>query len=425
MDSWSDTQLKKMRAGGNADLNAFLKKHGVDKHLDPRVKYNSPAAGVFRDKVSAHAEGRAWTCPPDIPHGPIAGGGTAAPPPRRVGTTGVGESDNDWGGSWGREGGSGSGANVTNRAARPGQEYTMEDYNRSEANKKEYFKQQQALNATRPEGVRPSEGGKYVGFGSGAGPPARNTSGVDGGIEDLFGTTLGTLGTGLASITSQLGRATVSAGRIAGATLDQAGRAANQAVGELQSGDMDMDRVRDRAADVARNGVEMGKQTWTGIKSMLRAGVNQLESLANDDIASGLRRHAGGAGLARTSQGWGEWGDDGDDDAVWGDDDVAETARRVAENAAQPADVRPSEGGRYDGFGSSGSAVPAAAGTWVREVVGAGGTFGGWEDEDNDDGTMHATSEVEGEAKATETAREEKGGWEGDEDEWDDDQWGK
>ena len=39
----------------------------------------------------------------------------------------------------------------------------------------------------------------------------------------------------------------------------------------------------------------------------------------------------------------------------------------------------------------------------------------------NDDGTMHATSEVEGKAKATETAREEKGGWEGDEDEWDDD----
>ena len=79
MDSWSDTQLKKMRAGGNADLNAFLKKHGVDKHLDPRVKYNSPAAGVFRDKVSAHAEVRV-DVPPDIPHGP--GGGTAA---RRLG----------------------------------------------------------------------------------------------------------------------------------------------------------------------------------------------------------------------------------------------------------------------------------------------------------------------------------------------------
>jgi hypothetical protein len=44
MDSWSAIQLKKMAAGGNGDLNAFLAKYGIDKHTDPKVKYNTRAA---------------------------------------------------------------------------------------------------------------------------------------------------------------------------------------------------------------------------------------------------------------------------------------------------------------------------------------------------------------------------------------------
>ena len=67
MDSWSAAQLKKMQAGGNADLNAFLAKYGVDKHTDPKVKYNTRAAEAFKEKVAAAAEGRPWTCPADIP----------------------------------------------------------------------------------------------------------------------------------------------------------------------------------------------------------------------------------------------------------------------------------------------------------------------------------------------------------------------
>ena len=71
MDSWSAIQLKKMQAGGNADLNAFLKKYGIDKHTDPNVKYNTRAAEAFKEKVTANAEGRPWTCPTDIPMGSV------------------------------------------------------------------------------------------------------------------------------------------------------------------------------------------------------------------------------------------------------------------------------------------------------------------------------------------------------------------
>lgn len=46
MDSWSNEQLKKMQAGGNGKLNAFLALYGVDKYTDITAKYNSKAAEV-------------------------------------------------------------------------------------------------------------------------------------------------------------------------------------------------------------------------------------------------------------------------------------------------------------------------------------------------------------------------------------------
>jgi ADP-ribosylation factor GTPase-activating protein 1 len=298
MDSWSAAQLKKMQAGGNADLNAFLKKYGIDKHTDPKVKYNTRAAEAFKEKVAAAAEGKPWTCPADIPMGAVA----AAPPARRAGggAGGFGGGD-DWG--WDSPGSGGSkGSNKPTGGT--GTEYTAEDYNRSAAGKEEFFNRQRALNAAKPEGVRPSEGGKYVGFGSGAGPSAPKR---DDPMEDLFGT----LGSGLSSITQQLGRVAVQTGRVAGETLGSAGRAAHQTLSDVQAGDMD--QVQARAANVAQKGVEIGQKTWSGLKSMLRAGVSQLETLTGEEGAFGS-----GDGAARRAGNdtWGGW--DAEDDAGWG-----------------------------------------------------------------------------------------------------------
>ena len=405
MDSWSAIQLKKMQAGGNADLNAFLKRYGIDKQTDPKVKYNTRAAEAFKEKVAAAAEGRPWTCPTDIPMGTAP----ASAVPRRVGSTnsmsraGSGASFNtaasggdDWG--WDEGGGGGGGG-----GARPGQEYTLDDYNKSAANKEEFFARQRALNASKPEGVRPSEGGKYVGFGSGGAPPPRR----DDGIDDF----LGSLGTGLSSITQQLGRVTVQAGRVAGQTLNDAGRAANQTFHEMQSGDYD--QVQARAANVAQRGVEIGQKTWSGLKSMLRAGVNQLESLTGEEGSFGNSR-GNGAG-----SGWG-WGDDDDgwgggggggggggnytraelERSAAGKDDFF--ARKQAENASRRDDLPPSQGGKYAGFGSGSAPPPSSASSGSgrfaqpppparvdsRGSMGSGsngGGFGGWDNDDEPD----------------------------------------
>jgi ADP-ribosylation factor GTPase-activating protein 1 len=46
MDAWTGEQLRRMRAGGNAKLNAFLTEYGVDPRAPIAVKYNNRAAEV-------------------------------------------------------------------------------------------------------------------------------------------------------------------------------------------------------------------------------------------------------------------------------------------------------------------------------------------------------------------------------------------
>ncbi|XP_025787885.1 ADP-ribosylation factor GTPase-activating protein 1 [Puma concolor] len=62
MDKWKDAELEKMRAGGNAKFREFLEsQEDYDPCWSLQEKYNSKAAALFRDKVSALAEGREWS----------------------------------------------------------------------------------------------------------------------------------------------------------------------------------------------------------------------------------------------------------------------------------------------------------------------------------------------------------------------------
>ena len=250
----------------------------------------------------------------------------------------------------------------------------MDDYNRSAANKEEFFNRQRERNAAKPEGVRPSEGGKYVGFGSGAAPAPRR----DDPMEDL----LGTLGTGLSSITQQLGRVAVQTGRVAGETLGSAGRAAHQTLSDVQAGDMD--QVQARAAGVAQKGVEMGQKTWSGLKSMLRAGVSQLETLTGEEGGFGGPANRSGSGGRGGGSGGGEPSREAYERSAAGKE--AFFARKREENASRRDDVPPSQGGKYSGFGS-GSAPPPASAPVARlraeARAASDGGFGGWDAEDD------------------------------------------
>lgn len=57
MDSWSTKQVKKMKMGGNAQLNAWWKLHNV-ADLGISAKYSSPAAQLYKDRLEAKVEGK-------------------------------------------------------------------------------------------------------------------------------------------------------------------------------------------------------------------------------------------------------------------------------------------------------------------------------------------------------------------------------
>lgn len=194
MDSWSEIQIKKMEAGGNERLNAFLAQYGIPKETDIVTKYNTNAASIYRDKIQAIAEGRAWRDPPVVKES--LNGGKSKPP---LAQSGSGSRNGNYGsnGGWDNwdnddfksstdmrrnqsvsdfRGGSGGMGGVPVRSKSTEDIYTRSQLEASAANKESFFSRKIAENESRPEGIPPSQGGKYVGFGSGPAPSQKNVN---------------------------------------------------------------------------------------------------------------------------------------------------------------------------------------------------------------------------------------------------------
>lgn len=179
MDSWSEIQIKKMEAGGNERLNAFLAQYGVPKETDIVTKYNTNAASVYRDRIQALAEGRSWRDPPVVREN-LSSSANKKPPLAQGGATRSGNATG-WD-TWDNDDGFRSSNDIRRnqstgnvRDAHGGMParsrstediYTRAQLEASAANKDTFFASKLAENDSRPEGIPPSQGGKYVGFGS-------------------------------------------------------------------------------------------------------------------------------------------------------------------------------------------------------------------------------------------------------------------
>jgi len=192
MDSWTEAQLRKMEAGGNDRLNAFLAARGVPKETPHVAKYNSNAAAAYRDRIVALAEGRPWTDPPVVRETPGSGAPAAArkPPVHASAASGGGDGgwdewDDDFRPDMRRNQSVGSFAAAGTQSGRqpPRSKSTQDMYTRqqleaSAANKEDFFARRMAENESKPEGIPPSQGGKYVGFGSSPAPSANRNGGA-------------------------------------------------------------------------------------------------------------------------------------------------------------------------------------------------------------------------------------------------------
>ncbi|XP_039229907.1 ADP-ribosylation factor GTPase-activating protein 1 isoform X2 [Drosophila yakuba] len=182
MDKWKDIELEKMKAGGNRNAREFLEDQDDWNERAPITqRYNSKAAALYRDKIATLAQGKSWdlkeaTARVGSNNSFSAGGSSNSSYQSRPSATGYGGN----GGNGGYQNGGG---------AEPGgyQQYQTQEF---KDQKEEFFSRRQVENASRPENLPPSQGGKYAGFGFTREPPPKTQS------QELLDSTLSTLASG-------------------------------------------------------------------------------------------------------------------------------------------------------------------------------------------------------------------------------------
>eukprot|EP00245_Coleochaete_scutata_P005971 TRINITY_DN20021_c0_g1_i1.p1 TRINITY_DN20021_c0_g1~~TRINITY_DN20021_c0_g1_i1.p1 ORF type:complete len:471 (-),score=100.61 TRINITY_DN20021_c0_g1_i1:683-2095(-) len=318
MDSWSPIQLKKMEVGGNGALNDFFAQYGIPKETDITAKYNSSAAEVYRQKIQALAEGRSWTAPPvdksSFTKPPVSSGGARASSRASPGGFGGADSWDEWGDGDSNNRRSsdgmrrnqsadfpldGHGSSIGGRSSSSGDMYTQAQLQASAASKDSFFARRQAENASKPEGLPPSQGGKYVGFGSAPSRPQQKSA-----TGDVLTDTVSILSGGLSKLTV----VAASAAQSAASVVQQGTRDIHSKVKE---GGYDV-QLTETATVVAAKTSEYGQRGWGIMKGVLAMATEQVTNIAKDTgIVSNSGNNFSGFGHDQGKQngggGWDNW----------------------------------------------------------------------------------------------------------------------
>ncbi|MPC28070.1 ADP-ribosylation factor GTPase-activating protein 1 [Portunus trituberculatus] len=179
MDKWKDNELEKMKIGGNRRAKEFLKSQSDYDHYAPlQQKYNTKAAALYRDKISAMAQGKPWSIEsasaaarniPSIPKSTSTPAFKSSGQNMYASSGGGGYQDMQFGGY--QSGGGYQDPSIKSQ---------------TEA----FFSRIQEENASRPDGLPPSQGGRYSGFGNCPNPPPKSSS------TEFFDTAVSSLSSG-------------------------------------------------------------------------------------------------------------------------------------------------------------------------------------------------------------------------------------
>ncbi|XP_044745806.1 ADP-ribosylation factor GTPase-activating protein 1 isoform X2 [Coccinella septempunctata] len=161
MDKWKDIELEKMKVGGNRNARVFLEAQpDYDDTMPITQKYNTKAAALYRDKISALAQGKSWDIKksPAQNYSPGLVTSTSSPNLRKS------DSNN-------------SVSNVYQNSYDTYQGgYQNSNSSDIKDQKDAFFSRIQAENANRRSDLPPSQGGKYSGFGYTMEAPPRSQS---------------------------------------------------------------------------------------------------------------------------------------------------------------------------------------------------------------------------------------------------------
>ncbi|TFY59155.1 hypothetical protein EVG20_g7891 [Dentipellis fragilis] len=166
MDTWQDDQIKRMKLGGNGPFLDFMQSYtpveqgGYKDGMTPYDKYHCWAATQYREKLDAELQEKPWA-PSAPPEGYKTPGSNIGSPGRPSSAQGLRKSRASGrpNGGPARTGSSSPAANSSNPGT-PGLPSDQKVANES------YFASLGSVNASRPDHIPPSQGGRYQGFGS-------------------------------------------------------------------------------------------------------------------------------------------------------------------------------------------------------------------------------------------------------------------
>ncbi|KAH8300744.1 hypothetical protein KR059_001331 [Drosophila kikkawai] len=247
MDKWKDIELEKMKAGGNRNAREFFEDQADWNERAPITqRYNSKAAALYRDKISTLAQGKSW----DQKEAETRVGNTNSFSSGGGGGGGGGSNSSQSRNSSTGYGGGGGGYQNGGGAGEIGgyQQYQTQEF---KDQKEEFFSRRQADNASRPDHLPPSQGGKYAGFGFTREPPPKTQS------QELFDTTLSTLASGWSLFST-------NASKLANTAKEKAVTTVNLASTKIKDGTL-LDSVQSGVTDVASKVTDMGKRGWNNL----------------------------------------------------------------------------------------------------------------------------------------------------------------
>jgi len=172
MDKWKESELAKMKVGGNRKARIFLDSQDDWNDSSPiSQKYQSRACALLKDKIMVESQGGSWSVETSSARNHAkssrsSGGGAGLKSDRSVKKS---TTYNDGFGS--KSGGSQSYSSYQNGSEAP--DLQSAEFKRE---KEDFFGRVQRENASRPDDLPPSQGGKYAGFGNTVDTPPRSYS---------------------------------------------------------------------------------------------------------------------------------------------------------------------------------------------------------------------------------------------------------
>ncbi|XP_023015545.2 ADP-ribosylation factor GTPase-activating protein 1 [Leptinotarsa decemlineata] len=264
MDKWKDIELEKMKVGGNRNARVFFEAQpDWEDTMSIQQKYNSKAAALYRDKISALAQGKSWD--------------EQKSPAQNYNSSFVGPSSQK---NSSRE--THSTSNFTRSYSNSTESYqgAYQNLNSPEfrSQTETFFERKQSENANRRSDLPPSQGGKYSGFGYTKEQPPRSQS------QEFVDTAMSSLANGWSFLSS-------SATKIASKATENA----------VKYGGFASQKVVEIGSQVGEKVGELSKKGWREVSSLSSDNPGAYSQVGGDNYSPGEKSslYSGGNSYVR------------------------------------------------------------------------------------------------------------------------------